>query len=126
MIKVSTIVKPKGFMKRIPDPEEDIMPLTMERAERGEFDDFEIFVATKKKKTVGWAILFWEKNRKMPWFQIWTSPSYRKRGVGTHLFKEAAKFTDKMGVYIFTEANESFFRKMAKEYGVHVININER
>jgi hypothetical protein len=122
MIEVKIIEKPLGFMKRIPSPNHDWQPRWMNSAEEGIFKNYKIFLASENGKNVGWAILFWIKNRKVPSFSIWISSNCRGKGVGKIIFKRATRFSKNMTVFIHDDVSTKFYKSMKNKFKVKLRN----
>jgi GNAT superfamily N-acetyltransferase len=120
MVKVQYLKKPLSFMKRIPDPYDDYMPDIMVDADKGNLEKFKIMLAKKDNQTAGWAVLYWHKGEdikfSIPDFMIWVCPRFRKKGIGTRLFKEVTKFTKKVNVFPHDDRSIIYFDEMQSKF----------
>ena len=79
-----------------------------------------VFIVKDNKKCVGWAIIKERKSTRSPKFKfefmVYIRRKYRRRGIGTKLYKRAKKFFNlkdsEIKVYMTTNYNSEFFEKV--------------
>ena len=103
-------------MKRIPDPEIDMMPSVMESISNGFYKKYKIFWATDEDKTVGWGVLYWPPKEKNSKFMVWTSKRHRGRGVASAIMRRACRFSKKITVFVHDDNSSNFYKKMIRNF----------